>query len=112
VRNDVPCSGGIIRRAREEKGLTQARLAEITGISLRTVIAIEHNQRHPTFEVLWKLMRALDISAGHIFNTDEMLYTPEQEPIIREILSCTKDERDIVLATMRCLIRKLREKRL
>jgi hypothetical protein len=57
-------------------------------------------------------MRALDISANHIFDPDKMPYTPEQEQIIREILSCTEDERDIVLATLHCLIRKLREKRL
>ena len=56
-----------ILHARRKNGLTQAELAEKIEVSLKTVIDIEKGKRNPTFDVLYRLIIALDIPAELIF---------------------------------------------
>lgn len=60
---DMKHMGVIIQEARIAHGMTQSALAEKIDISLRTVIAIETGKRNPTFEVLYKIIRELNIPA-------------------------------------------------
>ena len=99
--------GEVLRNAREAKGLTQAALAEMIGASTRTIIAIEKNKRNPTCDVLYRLIRILDISADSLFRPDKTTLTPEQEQFFNEFLSCNQREQQVVLQTMRCLMRSL-----
>ena len=52
--------GDKVRLARQEKGLTQARLAEITGVTPTHVSDIERSAAQPTPEVLRRLAEALE----------------------------------------------------
>ena len=63
--------GAIMRKAREAKFLTQAELSEKIKVSSRTIIAIEGDKRKPTFYVLYRLIRFLDIPADFIFRSDD-----------------------------------------
>jgi transcriptional regulator with XRE-family HTH domain len=100
--------GSIMRKARESKGLTQAGLAEIIGVSNRTIVAIEKDKRNPTYDVLYRLVHALDIPADLIFFPDENAHTAEQEQFVREFMSCDKREQGIVMTTLRSLIKALK----
>jgi transcriptional regulator with XRE-family HTH domain len=53
-----------LKRVRQEAGMTQVRLAEAAGISLETLQQLEQGLRLPSYTVLQKLSRALNISAG------------------------------------------------
>lgn len=101
--------GGILRSAREAKGMTQVGLADITGVTTRTIMDIENDKRYPTYEVFYKIIRTLDISADQIFWPEKVTYTPEQEQVIREFLDCSEWEQAVVMKTMRTLVRSLRE---
>ncbi|MCL2026692.1 MAG: helix-turn-helix domain-containing protein [Leptospirales bacterium] len=92
MHDDVTKMGGIIRAAREAKGMTQAALSQKTNIATRTIMDIENDKRHPTYEVFFKIVRALELSADHIFWPEKTEYTPEQEQLIKAISSCS--ERD------------------
>lgn len=59
-----------LRRFREERGLTQAALAEALGISPSYVTQMESNQRPITAPVLLKLASAFEADVAH-FSTDE-----------------------------------------
>lgn len=59
-----------LRRFREERGLTQAALAEALGISPSYVTQMEANQRPMTAPVLLKLASVYDVDIGD-FSTDE-----------------------------------------
>mgnify|MGYP002792902599 CR=1 FL=1 len=52
----VKTLGTVIRKAREEQGLSQASLAEKLGIDVRTIINIENFRGNPKFEVLYPLI--------------------------------------------------------
>lgn len=58
--------GDIVRSAREARCLSQTALAKKIAVSKQTVIAVEKNQRNPTYEVFCRLVHALDISADLI----------------------------------------------
>ena len=51
----------IMRKKREDKGLSQYKLAELTGVQQSTINHIEAGRRHPSFELLIKLCEVLEI---------------------------------------------------
>lgn len=106
---NVTQMGDIVRSARETKELSQAALAEMIDVSTRTIIAIEKNKRNPTYEVVYRLVHALDISADLIFFPNRTPYTQEQDQFIRELLSSDKREQKIAITTLRSLLRALRQ---
>jgi len=101
--------GDIVRSAREAKCLSQTALAKEIAVSKQTVIAVEKNQRNPTYEVFCRLIHALDISADLIISPDRATYTVEQEQLFRELLACGEREQKIAIATLRSLLRALRQ---
>ena len=109
MHTNITAIGDIIRSAREAKCLSQEALAKISAVSKRTIAAVETNQRNPKYEVLFQLIHALDISADMIFHTDRAPLTPELDQCIRELLACDERERMIVIATLRTLLRMLRQ---
>lgn len=52
--------GSKIKQAREEKGMTQAQLAKLLGISATAVVRYENNTRRPNIEMLKKISEVLD----------------------------------------------------
>jgi transcriptional regulator with XRE-family HTH domain len=50
--------GDVIRRARQSRGLTQAELAEISGVDQPNVSAIENGKRQPSAATLHQLLLA------------------------------------------------------
>ncbi len=49
-------------RLRREKGLTQERLAEISGLSQQYISGLEQGRRNPTIVTLYELSTALGVS--------------------------------------------------
>jgi len=109
MHDDMTRIGRVLRAGREAKNMTQAVLAEKTSVALRTIIAIENDQRYPTYEVFYKIIHALDISADQVFWPEKVEYTTEQEQVIREFLACSEWEQGVVIKTMRTLVRSLQE---
>lgn len=59
--------GVAVRKARKELGLTQVKLAEMTGIDSRTIIKIEGCEGNPMLENLYPLIRTLKIDPWEVF---------------------------------------------
>jgi transcriptional regulator with XRE-family HTH domain len=54
--------GRNVKRIRQEKGLTQERLAEVSGFSQQYISGLEQGQRNPTIVSLYELATALGVS--------------------------------------------------
>jgi transcriptional regulator with XRE-family HTH domain len=54
--------GRNVRRIREKKGLTQERLAEISGFSQQYISGLEQGRRNPTVITLYELAIALGVN--------------------------------------------------
>lgn len=63
----VEVLGNIVRQERLKAGLTQDELAERVGIDPRTILKIENHRGNPKLEVLYPLIRALNIDANRVF---------------------------------------------
>jgi transcriptional regulator with XRE-family HTH domain len=59
--------GTTIRRLREERGLTQAALAEAASLSTTYLGILERGENVPTLTVLLQLARALRLHPAEIF---------------------------------------------
>jgi transcriptional regulator with XRE-family HTH domain len=105
---DMKRMGRVIRKARENKSITQAALAEKIEVSIRTIIAVENGQRNPTIDTLYRLIQTLDIPADLIFRPDDMPATPEQEQFIREYLSAAEQAQRVAMAAARGVWLELR----
>jgi len=103
--------GGILRAAREAKGMTQAALAKATDKAERTIMDLENDKRHPSLEVLYKIIRTLDFSADHIFWPEKACCTPEQEQLIRAIQSCDEHDQEVVMETAWACVRALQREK-
>lgn len=59
--------GECIYRKRKEAKLTQAELAERTGVTEQTIRKIEHGEGNPQLDVLYSLITELGIDPAEIF---------------------------------------------
>ena len=105
AKNDL---GTVIKTARLNKQLTQEQLAEKIGVGSRHIMAIENEGKYPSYEVLYDMIKVLDISADSIFNPKSVNQTIEQEQFIREYLSCSEQEQRVINATVQTLLCTLR----
>lgn len=69
--------GESIYRNRRSQKLTQAELAEKTGVTEQTIRKIEHGDGNPQFEVVCALVTALMIDPAEIFYPE---YSGAAEP--------------------------------
>lgn len=60
-----------LREARGEKGLSQAQLAELVGVSRNTISSIETGQFNPTAKLALVLCIALDRKYEELFYFEE-----------------------------------------
>lgn len=56
-----------MKQARADKGLSQAELAKMIGVSRQTINMIENGDYNPTIALCIKLCRALDKTLNDIF---------------------------------------------
>ena len=66
-RFDFHDIGLAIKRAREAAGMTQEQLSYIIDRAPRTVMYIENEGQHPSFNTFYQLVTMVDISVDHYF---------------------------------------------
>ncbi len=57
-----------VKELRSRKGLSQEQLAEISGLSLRTIQRIENGETEPRGETLKRLMKALEVAPDDLMD--------------------------------------------
>ncbi len=62
--SDTLAFGRLLKRRRQERGLTQEDLAERAGCATQTIRKIEGGQRRPSFQMAERLAQVLDLAAA------------------------------------------------
>jgi len=62
--------GRNVKRVRQEKGLTQEQLAELSGFSQQYISGLEQGRRNPTVVSLYELATALGVSHMELVGPD------------------------------------------
>lgn len=107
MQDTVIDTGRIIRDIRKIKGMTQLDLAKATDTSMRTIGKIEKNATNPSHSLVVEIIRALDISADHIFWPDRIFFTPEHEQLIRTIQAFNNEEQAVFMEIAWAYVRSI-----
>lgn len=81
--------GDIVRERRHQLGLTQAQVAEKAGIDEQTVRKIENYNGNPKMEVLFPIVRSLQIDPQSIFYPTEEPDSPARRRLEMLLSDCT-----------------------
>ena len=99
MHNKPETLGYIIKAARENAGIT-----------MRYLYRIENEGKKPSFDVLHKLVRELNISADSIFYPEKPSKDSEVENLLRMLSACDERSLEVVKATAKALIDTAPEK--
>lgn len=92
--------GSQIRTLRQERGISQEKLALIAGVNTSYVGQIERGIRSPTIDMLDKLAQALEVDVVDFFGSEinrEIYSNPEAlNKLIFELRTRTEDEQNAV----------------
>lgn len=110
MRKKPECLGNIIKAAREKTDITIENLAYKVGITERYLYRIENEEKKPSFDVLYKLIRELSISPDLIFYPEKPSKDSEVENLLRMLSDCDERSLEVVKATVKALIDTAPEK--
>ena len=110
MHNQPETLGSILKAAREKAGITIEALAERAGITEQYLYRIENEGKKPSFDVLYKLIRELSISADSIFYPEKPSKDSEVENLLRMLSACDERSLKVVKATVKALIDTAPEK--
>ena len=68
-----------LKKLREEKGLTQVQLSELTGISTRMIQKYESANARPRLDAAEKIAKALNVTADQLLGNADMLVAQATE---------------------------------
>lgn len=111
--HNIPESPGhIIKSARERAGITIEDLASRADISERYLYRIENEGKKPSYDVLYRIIRALNVSADTFFYPEKRTVDTEVDHLLRTL--CDGDSRalEVIKATATALINTAPEKQL
>lgn len=110
MHNKPETLGCIIKTARENTGITIEALASKVDITERYLYRIENEGKKPSFDVLHKLVRELNISADSIFYPEKPSKDSEVEDLVRTLYSCDDRSMKIVKATAKAALESQTDK--
>ncbi len=96
--------GDIIKKARQDSGITMEELAFRLDITPRYLYKIENENKKPSFDVLFNLIRELSISPDSIFYPERLSTDSELENLIRRLYSLDERSLDVIKATANALL--------
>ena len=102
--------GNIVKAARERSDVTIENLAYKVGITERYLYRIENEEKKPSFDVLYKLIRELSISPDLIFYPEKPSKDSDVENLLRMLSDCDERSLEVVKATVKALINTAPEK--
>ena len=79
--------GDIIKARRLELNLTQSEVAEKIDVDVRTILNIENHKGNPKWEILYPLIRALEIDVSALFYPELQALYPICEAVLTALRS-------------------------
>lgn len=102
--------GDAVKRARGEMNLTQRQVAERIGADVRTVLNIENYKGNPKMQILFPLVRELQIDAREIFHPEMGREYPAIRRLRFAVEACDEAEAEALLPVIESMLKVLRGK--
>lgn len=94
----------ILKAARQHADITVEKLAEKIGVTERYLYRVENENRKPSYDVLFKLIRELSISPDSIFYPEKPFKDSEIEVFVRMLYNCDERSMEIIKATVKAAL--------
>ncbi len=104
---DKDVLGRVIKEARNNKNLTVEEVAEKVNVTPRHIGAIENENKKPSYEVLYSLIRLLDISPDLIFYPERPTKDNEIENLVRLLYNCDEHTKKLVNETVKATVKAI-----
>jgi len=88
--------GQAIKKARNDRKLTREQVGGMLGISPRYLVDIENEGQHPSLQVLFELVKLLDISADQFFFPKTATSKTTSRRQLETMLD-SMDEKDLII---------------
>ena len=102
--------GDTVRNARTQQGLTKKQLADKIDVDERTITSIETYRSNTTIEVLYPLLRTLNIDPREVFNPEMGRESPAHYQLRTLIDKCSQEEAATILPVCEAVLSALRSK--
>lgn len=102
--------GDAVKRARGEMNLTQRQVAERIGADVRTVLNIENYKGNPKMQVLFPLVRELQIDSREVFHPEMGREHPAIRRLRFAVEACDEAEAEALLSVVESVLKVLRGK--
>lgn len=93
--------GYAVHMARMSRNLKQDEVAEMIGVCKRTICSMEKNEGNPKFDVLYRMVRKLDLPLDELFYPEMVEDSELRTEILEELEQCTESELKTILRMMR-----------
>lgn len=100
--------GDCVRQARIRKELTQAQVADKINADTRTILNIENYNGNPKMQILYPLVRTLNIDANEIFYPERQRENSDMKYINLLLGTCNEQELAALRSIMEMVLSVLR----
>lgn len=90
--------GRYLKEARVKRGYVREQVAERANIGVRYLTAIENEEKKPRIDVLFRIIRALGISADKLVYPERYADIEEAERLLNLFYTCTRQEKKLIAA--------------
>ena len=87
------CFGQNVQKYRKYRNLTQEKLAELVGVDVTSISAVETGKYFPSADDLTKIVEVLQVNFSDLFEFDSLVSNEEIFNDIVEIISAFKDDK-------------------
>ena len=102
--------GNAVKQAREKMNLTQNDVAVAADIDVRTVLNIENYRGNPKLEVLYHLVRSLNLNAQEIFYPEMSRESSALLQLQQIIGTCSDEEIGALIPLVNSVLTALRDR--
>jgi transcriptional regulator with XRE-family HTH domain len=97
--------GKRIKQARENRKLTQEKLAEIIGVSTVYVSHLEIGSKLPSLETLVKISNSLDISVDYLLSNDVNTAKEYLESDLAKLVKdCSSNDMNLIITIVKAIV--------
>lgn len=102
--SDTAYIGKVIKTYRNRENLTQEYVAEKIDVIARHIMALEYGERMPSFEVLLKLARLLNIPGDALLHPELSAADTEAQEFLRLFMKLNARDKEIILAAVKKML--------
>ncbi len=101
----IPKLAETMKNLRIGRGLSQAQMAELLGVTRSTISQYELGERSPSYEVLIRIAQYFHISTDYLLGVESA--SDKSDTIVIDVKNLSDEKRDSLLRLIRALVEEL-----